>query len=130
MMKFDTLKEAAHFRVVENEDNYWIEDYWKATIELFTKDVATTIKFLKNDCDDEKLYFLSEIFEEIVEQTQSKEIISVLRSRLSKVKPENYNQENFKSEFMRKWVDYNEYIRSVQEEINYAEGRIHDSVQE
>ena len=47
MMKFDTLKEAAHFRVVENEDNYWIEDYWKVTIELFTKDVATTIKFLK-----------------------------------------------------------------------------------
>lgn len=31
---------------------------------------------------------------------------------------------------MRIWVDYNEYIRSVQEEINYAEGRIHDSVQE
>lgn len=31
---------------------------------------------------------------------------------------------------MRKWVDYNEYIRSVQEEINYTEGRIHDSVQE
>lgn len=130
MMKFDTLKEAAHFRVVENEDNYWLEDYWKVTIELFTKDVATTIMFLKNDCDDEELYFLSEIFEEIVEQTQSKEIISVLRSRLSKVKPENYNQENFKSEFMRKWVDYNEYIRSVQEEINYTEGRIHDSVQE
>lgn len=127
MMKFDTLKEAVHFRVVENEDDYWVEDYWKVTIELFTRDVTTTIMFLKNDCDDEELYFLSEIFEEIVEQTQSKDIISVLRSRLSKVKPENYNQENFKSELMRKWVDYNEYIRSVQEEINYAEGRIHNS---
>ena len=124
MIKFDTLKEAAHFRVVENEDNYWVEDYWKATIELSTKDVAATIMFLQNDCDDEELYFLSEIFEEIVEQTQSKEIVSVLRSRLAKVTPENYNQLNFKSEHMQKWVDYNEYVKSIEEEINYDEGRI------
>ena len=124
MIKFDTLKEDTHFRVVESEDNYWVENYWKATIELSTKDVAATIMFLQNDCDDGKLYFLSEIFEEIVEQTQSKELVSVLRSRLAKVTPENYNQQNFKSEHMRKWVDYNEYVKSIEEEINYAEGRI------
>ena len=124
MIKFDTLKEAARFRVVESEDNYWVEDYWKATIELFTKDVAATIMFLQNDCDDEELYFLSEIFEEIVEQTQSEELVAALRSRLAKVTPENYNQQNFKSEHMRKWVDYNEYVKSIEEEINYAEGRI------
>ena len=124
MIKFDTLKEDTHFRVVESEDNYWVEDYWKATIELSTKDVAATIMFLQNDCDDEELYFLSEIFEGIVEQTQIKELVSVLRSRLAKVTPENYNQQNFKSEHMRKWVDYNEYVKSIEEEINYAEGRI------
>ena len=124
MIKFDTLKEAAHFRVVESEENYWVEDYWKATIKLFTTDVNATIMFLRNDCDDEELYFLSEIFEEIVEQTQSKELVSVLRSRLAKVTPENYDQQSFKSEHMRKWVDYNEYIRSVEEEIDYAENRI------
>ena len=124
MIKFDTLKEDTHFRVVESEDNYWVEDYWKATIELSTKDVAATIMFLQNDCDDEELYFLSEIFEGIVEQTQIKELVSVLRSRLAKVTPENYNQLNFKSEHMQKWVDYNEYVKSIEEEINYAEGRI------
>lgn len=124
MIKFDTLKEAAHFRVVESEENYWVEDYWKATIKLFTTDVNATIMFLQNDCDDEELYFLSEIFEEIVEQTQSKELVSVLRSRLAKVTYENYDQQSFKSEHMRKWVDYNEYVKSIEEEINYAEGRI------
>lgn len=124
MIKFDTLKEAAHFRVVESEENYWVEDYWKATIKLFTTDVNATIMFFQNDCDDEELYFLSEIFEEIVEQTQSKELVSVLRSRLAKVTPENYDQQGFKSEHMRKWVDYNEYVKSIEEEINYAEGRI------
>ena len=124
MIKFDTLKEAAHFRVVESEENYWVEDYWKATIKLFTTDVNATIMFLQNDCDDEELYFLSEIFEEIVEQTQSKKLVSVLRSRLAKVTPENYDQQGFKSEHMRKWVDYNEYVRSVEDEINYAENKI------
>ena len=124
MIKFDTLKEAARFRVVESEDNYWVEDYWKATIKLFTTDVNATIMFLQNDCDDEELYFLSEIFEEIVEQTQSKELVSVLRSRLARVTSENYVQQSFKSEHMRNWVDYNEYVKSIEEEINYAEGRI------
>lgn len=124
MIKFDTLKEAAHFRVVESEDNYWVEDYWKATIKLFTSDVSATIMFLQNDCDDEELYFLSEIFEEIVEQTQSKELVSVLRSRLAKVTSENYDQQGFKSEHMRKWVDYSEYVRSIAQEIDYAENRV------
>ena len=124
MIKFDTLKQAAHFRVVESEENYWVEDYWKATIKLFTTDVNATIMFLQNDCDDEELYFLSEIFDEIVEQTQSKELVSVLRSRLARVTSENYVQQSFKSEHMRNWVDYNEYVKSIEEEINYAEGRI------
>ena len=124
MMKFNTLREVVQFRIVESEDNYWVEDYWKAAIEMYVKDLSATIMFFQNDCDDEELYFLSEIFEEIVEQTQSKELVSVLRSRLAKVTPENYDQQGLKSEHMRKWVDYNEYVRSVEDEINYAENRI------
>ena len=124
MMKFNTLREVVQFRIVESEDNYWVEDYWKAAIEMYVKDLSATIMFFQNDCDDEELYFLSEIFEEIVEQTQSKELVSVLRSRLAKVTPENYDQQGFKSEHIRKWVDYNEYIRSIEEEIDYAENRI------
>lgn len=76
--------------------------------------------FLQNDCDEEELCFLSEIFEEMVEQTQSKELVSVLRARLAKVTPENYDQQGFKSEHMRKCVDYNEYVRSIEDEINYT----------
>lgn len=126
MMKFNTLKDVVQFRVVENEDNYWIEDYWKAAIEMFTKDIVVTINFVKNDCDNEELYWLSEIFEEIVEQTQSKEFISVLRTRLAEVTPENYNQQNFKSEHARKWVDFSEYVESIEKEISCAENLINE----
>lgn len=123
-MKFNTLKEVVQFRIIESEDNYWIEDYWKAAIEMFTKDVAATIIFLQTDCNDEELYWLSEIFEGIAEQTQSRELIEALRSRLARVTPDNYHQQDFDTEHMRKWVDYAEYVRSISEEIEFAEGRI------
>ena len=125
-MKFMTMKQAAQFRITENEDNYWIEDYWKAAIEIFTKDCAKTIYFFKTDCTDEEFYWLSEIFEEIAEKTQSKELISTWRSRLAIVKQENYCQQNFQSQEMRQYVDYSAYIRSIEQEINYAEGRINE----
>lgn len=124
MIKFNTLKEIVQFRITENEENYWIEDYWKAAIERLTKDVAATITFLQNDCTDEEFYWLSEIFEDVAEKTQSKELIKVLRDRFATVTPESYIQQSFQSEHMKKWVDYNEYVRSISKEIDYAEGRI------
>ena len=39
MMKFNTLKEAIQFRIVESEENYSIEEYWQAAI-VFTGIVA------------------------------------------------------------------------------------------
>ena len=123
-MKFTTMKQAAQFRITEKEDHYWIEDDWKAAIEIFTKDCAKTMKFFQNDCTDEEFYWLSEIFEEIAEKTQSKELISTWRSRLASVSSENYCQQNFTSKEMRQYVDYSEYVRSIKQEIDYAEGRI------
>ena len=110
-MKFTTMKQAAQFRITENEDDYWIEDYWKAAIEIFTKDCAKTIKFFQKDCTYEEFYWVSEIFEEIAEK------------RLAVVRPESYCKQNFHSKEMQH-VDYSEYVRSIEQEINYAEGRI------
>ena len=50
MMKFNTLREVIQFRIVESEDNYWVEDYWKAAIEMYVKDLSATILFFQNDC--------------------------------------------------------------------------------
>lgn len=73
-MKFTTMKQAAQFRITENEDDYWIEDYWKAAIEIFTKDCAKTIKFFQKDCTYEEFYWVSEIFEEIAEKHKVKSL--------------------------------------------------------
>ena len=55
---------------------------------------------------------------------QSKELISAWRSRLASVNPDNYNQQTFKAAFMRKYIDFNEYVKDIAMEIDYAEGRI------
>lgn len=124
MKDFSTIEEAAKFRIIEDEDNYWIEDYRKKAIKIFTSNVSETIDFIRNECSDEEFYWLSEIFEELAEKTQSKELIQALRERLAKVVPEYYNQSSFETEHMRKYIDYDEYVRDVGQEIDYAEGRI------
>lgn len=124
MMKFNTLKEVVQFRITESEDNYWIEDYWQTATEMFVRDINASIEFIQKDCVDEEFYWLSEIFEDIAEKSQSKELIKVLRNRLAKVLPETYCQQSFKTEHMRKWVDYAEYVRSISSDIDYAEDRI------
>lgn len=61
MMTFNTLREVVQFRIIESEDNYWVEDYLKAAIEMYAKDISATIMFFRNDCDDKRR---AEIFSE------------------------------------------------------------------
>ena len=123
-MKFETMKQAIQFRITENSYNYFIDDYWNAAIEIFTKNIDETIKYFQTECTDEEFYWASELFEDLAAATKSMELVDVWRARLAAVKAETYNQAAFQSEFMRKWIDYKEYVSSVEEEIGYADGKI------
>ncbi len=123
-MKFNSLKEAAQFRIHENEDNYWEVAYWEAAVDAALQSVPNTIHYLQRDCTDEEFFWLSEIFEELVKKTQSVELLEALRTRLKQVTLESYHQQDFESDFMRKYVDYNEYVSSIAKEIDYADGQL------
>lgn len=123
-MNFLTMKEAAQFRVTESDDNYWVEDYWKAAIKVFTRDVDQAIAFFRDECTDEELYWLSEIFEEIIDKTQSRELLETLRNRLAVVTLDRFKQDSFKTEYIQKNVNYKTYVADVSSEIDYAEGKI------
>lgn len=118
------MQNKAKLHDTENKENFWVDDYWKAAIKIFTVNIPGTILFFQNDCTDEEFYWLSKIFEDIAEKTPSRELIAALQKRLAAVTPENYCQESFQSEHMRNWVDYAEYVRRVGMEIDYADGRI------
>ncbi|KAA0745436.1 hypothetical protein DN389_13475 [Bacillus sp. AY3-1] len=59
-------------------DDYGIQKSWNEIIEVLSENEGNTIRYLEN-CSKEELYWISEVFEDIVEILQSKELINCLR---------------------------------------------------
>ena len=55
------------------EDDYGIQNCWNKMIDILSKDINETVAYLEN------FYFISEVFEDVSEQLQSKEYIECLR---------------------------------------------------
>lgn len=121
-MKFNSLKEAAQFRIHENENNYWEVAYWEAAVDAALQSVPNTIHYLQRDCTDEEFFWLSEIFEELVKKTQSVELLEALRTRLNAVKRENYRPKDFHSKLLQEMHSFDEFIDSIEYEVAEAEG--------
>lgn len=109
---------------LDPNDDFGTEKCWKEMTAILSEDIAATLHYFENECTDEEFYWLGAVFEDVAEKTQSKELIQVLRNRLTKVTPETYCQQNLKNEHMRKWVDYTEYVRGLSVDIDFAEGKI------
>lgn len=118
--------ELSHRLSLHPNDDFGLIESWKKLTKMLSENVDDTIRFLDDACSDEELFWLSETFSDVSEIVQSKEFVQALRSRLAKVTRESYDQKSFKSEHMRKWVDYDEYVRSVSMEIDYAEGALNE----
>ena len=118
--------ELEHRLSLDVNDDYGIEESWKNLTAILSDNIVDTINFFSKECTDEELFWLSEVFSDISEIVQNKEFVQVLRSRLSQVTRESYDQNSFKSEHMKKWIDYDEYVRSVNLDIDYAEGALRE----
>lgn len=127
-MNINKLKESIlELLSLHPNDDYGTEKCWKEETEILSEDISETIDFFKNQCTDEEFFWLSSVFSDVSEIVQSKQFVETLRSRLARVNRETYNQNSFESEHMRKWVDYDEYVRSVSMEIDYAEGALNEN---
>ena len=109
---------------LDPNDDFGTEKCWEEMTAILSEDIVATLHYFENECTDEEFYWLGAVFEDVAEKTQSKELIQVLRNRLTKVTPETYCQQNLKNEHMRKWVDYTEYVRGLSVDIDFAEGKI------
>ncbi|MEE8807428.1 MAG: hypothetical protein SOI44_03295 [Lactimicrobium sp.] len=69
---------------IEGDIDYDTDPVIGNIVSLMTSDVPATINFLKNECTEEQFIWLSEVFDEIVQKTQSKEMIQVLRQLTEK----------------------------------------------
>ncbi len=73
MMKIIEERKKKHI-----EDDYGIQECWDKMIDVLSADIQQTVSYLEN-CTQEELYYISEIFEDIAERLQSKTFIECLR---------------------------------------------------
>lgn len=124
-MNIQKLREViAQYISLDANDDFATEKCWKEMTAMLSEDIADTINFFESECTLEEFYWLSSIFEDIIAKTQSTDLISIWRSKLSDISPENFKQEKFKSELMQSSVTYDDYIKSIEQEIDFAEGKI------
>lgn len=93
-MDIQRLKEAIIERANTNDEyDYGIEQCHKKMLEIISQDPDGTITFLKNECTASEFSWLSEIFDDIAETTNSRGIIDALYYLLEKYpeESETYN---------------------------------------
>ena len=61
-----------------------IEKSWDAEVAILSEDVTSTIDFLNNECTEDEYAWISEIIDDLIEITQSKELLECYRQLMNK----------------------------------------------
>ena len=90
----DIIKERIRIAVeTQDEWDYGIEQCQKKITELFANNMSDALRFLDIECTADEFSWLSEVFEDIAEKTQSGDFIAALR-RLAEKYPEETQSYN------------------------------------
>lgn len=122
----DLRAELTHRIALNVNDDFGLEESWKKLTSILSENVDDTIKFFNDICTDEEFFWLSEVFSDVSGVLQSEEYVQAIKERLKRVTADKYDQKTFNNEHLRKYIDYDEYVRSVSMEIDYAEGALND----
>ncbi len=93
MNDFSEHHRVIHERVTDPNADYYEPYWWDAEIKCFVKDIPLSIKFIAKECSDEELYWLSEVFEDIFEQTRSVKLYKTIENRNKQVVSDEYRDE-------------------------------------
>ena len=85
MIDFEPFHAVIKERVTNPNAFYYADPWWDAEIKQFTLDVDTSIQFIREECTDEELWWLGEIFDDLIEATRSAELLNVIRERVKLV---------------------------------------------
>ena len=99
------LKEALHLRMHGNPDDYYEESVWKLEVDAICADLPAAINFILSDCTDEEFQWLSEVFDDVMDRTQSVEFLNCIRQRVQTVE----NAER-KAELLEDITTASEYV--------------------
>ncbi|KFI94593.1 hypothetical protein [Bifidobacterium stellenboschense] len=80
----------ARYDHIHPEDSYLLDQYWNDLSGALVQDTNGTIRYLLNNATPEELDKISEVTDELVERTQSIELIKAIRTAYCKY-PETLN---------------------------------------
>ena len=72
-------REACH-----DEWAYGIEQCWKKEIDLLSEDIPSTIEFLRTECTAEEYSWISEVLDDVIEETLSRELLECYKALMEK----------------------------------------------
>lgn len=92
MADFHPFHQVIRERISNPNAKYYADPWWDAEIKQFTINLDESIRFIESECTDEELYWLSEVFEDIVDRTRSVEFIHCLQKRVQRVENPEWKQ--------------------------------------
>ena len=86
-----------------------IEKCWRKEIEILSEDIESTIRFLKNECTNDEYSWISEIIDDLIEVTRSRELLDCYKELMLKF-PEECKIYNIKEsiEYAKDFLEGND----------------------
>lgn len=93
MSPIDELRAKIDLRIHGDPDHYYEVTLWEEEAALFCRDLNAGIEFIATGCSDEELYWLGEVYDDIMEKTRSAAFVDALRERVKRVENEAWKAE-------------------------------------
>ena len=85
MADFSLFHQVIHERMTNPNARYYADPWWEEEIKQFSVNMSESIDFVLHECTDEELYWLGEIYDDIMEKTHSAAFVEALRERVTHV---------------------------------------------
>ncbi len=89
-MNIDDLRNVlAHRTSLSINDDFALMECWRLETEILSENLSETILFF-DTCTDEEFFWLSEVFDDLIERTQSRELFQAICKRAESINNPEY----------------------------------------
>lgn len=93
-MNISKLQETIQRKnALDINDDFAIDECWKIFIDILTANVDETIEFI-NTCSEDEFYAITEVFDDVIAKTQSKELYQAMWNRNESLSNQEYKEKN------------------------------------
>ena len=93
MTDFTPFHRVIHERFTNPNARYYADPWWDEEIKQFTLDIDLSVRFIETECSDEELYWLGEVFDDIMDKSRSVAFLNALRERAKQVENPQWRAE-------------------------------------